>query len=393
LFNPAVQVPEFFSRFGRSSSGLTLQRPVSTPAPIRPSGGGFNPAVQVPQFFSRFGRSSSGLTLGGGAPSPSSGLLRGASGPLVQGAIMSVVSPLVQQVGRAGGEWIGENIIGRIPGVTTQKERLRQQATTPLQQITYAGANVPRLGQYGAPVTTDGSVPRPPAFTSATGAPTPASPASAPAARGGSVTPPSSSARSTPSPQRFSGGGSATFAPPAERAYTEEVSRTAQLTAQNPEMQRYEAARQADLKSGDFSKSEDIGMEMWARKNKTLAKAVKPGQAGYDVIQRVLQEDAKPNVGAFAETTPIFPGAQNYFSGQYQATPGATTLDLGAFTTQQNIPFAPPQSIGQFPFQPPTQAPVLTQGFGAAPGIDSLGAFTREQLSQELLKKFAGLQK
>jgi hypothetical protein len=180
---------------------------------------------------------------------------------------------------------------------------------------------------------------------------------------------------------------------PADRAYAQEVSRTAQLTAQNPEMQRYEAARQADLKSGDFSKSEDIGMEMWARKNKTLAKAVKPGQAGYDVIQRVLQEDAKPNVGAFAETTPIFPGAQNYFSGQYQATPGATTPDLGAFTTQQNIPFAPPQSIGQFPFQPPTQAPVLTQGFGAAPGIDSLGAFTREQLSQELLKKFAGLQK
>ena len=180
---------------------------------------------------------------------------------------------------------------------------------------------------------------------------------------------------------------------PSDRAYAQEVSRTAQHTAQNPEMQRYEAARQADLKSGDFSKSEDIGMEMWARKNKTLAKAVKPGQAGYDVIQRVLQEDTKPNVGAFAATTPIFPGAQNYFSGQYQTTPGATTPDLGAFTTQQNIPFAPPQSIGQFPFQPPTQAPALTQGFGSAPGVDTLGSFTRGLLSQELLKKFAGLQK
>jgi len=213
-----------------------------------------------------------------------------------------------------------------------------------------------------------------------------------------SFVPPPSSPTSPRSSSNFprSGGSTGTFASiasPADRAYAQEVSRTAQLTAQNPEMQRYEAARQADLKSGDFSKSEDIGMEMWARKNKTLAKAVKPGQAGYDVIQRVLQEDTKPNVGAFAATTPIFPGAQNYFSGQYQTTPGATTPDLGAFTTQQNIPFTPLKSIGQFPFQPPTQAPALTQGFGSAPGVDTLGSFTRKQLSQDLLNKFAGLQK
>lgn len=179
---------------------------------------------------------------------------------------------------------------------------------------------------------------------------------------------------------------------PADRAYAQEVSRTAQLTAQNPEMQRYEAARQADLKTGDYGKSEDIGMEMWARKNPTLAAKVKPGQAGYETIQRIRQEAAQPGIGAFAATTPLFPGAQNYFSNQYQATPGATTPNLDAFTTEQNIPFVP-QSIGQYPFQPPMQPPAPTQGFGSAPGIDSLGAFTRDQLSQELLKKFAGLQK
>ena len=242
-------------------------------------------------------------------------------------------------------------------------------------------------------MTTDGSVPRPPAFTSATGAPTAASPASASAVRGGSVTPPSSGARSTPSPQRFSGGGGrATFAPPAERAYTEEVSRTAQMTAQNPEMQRYESARQADMKTGDFSKSEAIGMEMWARQNPVLAAKVKPGQSGYETIQRVRQEAAQPGVGAFAATTPLFPGAQNFYSGQYQATPGATTPNIGAFTTQQTIPSVP-QNIGQYSFQAPMQPPVTSQGFGAAPGVDTVGSFTREQLSQELLKKFAGLQK
>lgn len=184
----------------------------------------------------------------------------------------------------------------------------------------------------------------------------------------------------------------ASMASPVDRAYAQEVSRTAQLTAQNPEMQRYEAARQADLKTGDFSKSEDIGMEMWARKNPTLAAKVKPGQAGYETIQRIRQEAAQPGIGAFAATTPLFPGAQDYFSGQYQATPGATTPNLNAFTTKQTIPFVP-QSIGQYPFQAPMQPPAPTQGFGSAPGIDSLGAFTRDQLSQELLKKFAGLQK
>ena len=413
LFNPAVQVPEFFSRFGRSSSGLTLQRPASTPAPIRPSGGGFNPAVQIPALFSRFGRSSSGLTLGGGMPSstPSVGTALGLGlstaiiPSLQEGRNMLMdrlgvprqVTDAIRAVDSAGNFATGlhSDLPGRVlSGIQSIQPGSNRPQSQPRQQITYIGANVPRLGQYGAPVTTDGSVPRPPAFTSATGAPTPASPASAPAARGGSVTPPSSSARSTPSPQRFSGGGSATFAPPAERAYTEEVSRTAQLTAQNPEMQRYEAARQADLKSGDFSNSEDIGMEMWARANPTLASKVKPGQAGYDTIQRVRQEAAQPGAGAFAATTPIFPGAQNFYSGQYQATPGATNPNVGAFTAQQTISSVP-QNIGQFPFQAtPMQTPgrpVTTQGFGSAPGVDTLGSFTRKQLSQDLLRKFAGL--
>lgn len=275
---------------------------------------------------------------------------------------------------------INSNLLGGVPsqGSFTQHGQTLYKDNQGRVFPDYATANQARLRREGANVTVNGVD----LYKTNEGKFYPNYAAAVAAKGGGAGT---ATASST--------GAFASLASPSDRAYAQEVSRTAQLTAQNPEMQRYEAARQSDLKSGDFSKSEDIGMEMWARKNKTLAKAVKPGQAGYDVIQRVLQEDAKPNVDAFAATTPIFPGAQNYFSGQYQATPGATTPDLGDFTTQQNIPFAPPQSIGQFPFQPPTQAPALTQGFGSAPGVDTFGSFTRGLLSQELLKKFAGLQK
>ena len=88
--------------------------------------------------------------------------------------------------------------------------------------------------------------------------------------------------------------------PAAERAYQSELSRTSQLAAQDPEMQRWAAQREADVKSKDYSKSEDMGMRIWAEKHGKLAKQVKPGQAGYDVIQQVLhgtsqQAAAQPN--------------------------------------------------------------------------------------------------
>ena len=88
--------------------------------------------------------------------------------------------------------------------------------------------------------------------------------------------------------------------PAAERAYQSELSRTSQLAAQDPEMQRWAAQREADVKSKDYSKSEDMGMRIWAEKHGNLAKQVKPGQAGYDVIQQVLhgtsqQAAAQPN--------------------------------------------------------------------------------------------------
>lgn len=91
----------------------------------------------------------------------------------------------------------------------------------------------------------------------------------------------------------FSGGGSSS---PADRAYEAEKARVAQLTAQDPELQRYEKARQLAVAPGatpaQVESAEDIGMQMWARANPKLAAKVRPGQAGYDVIQGTLAGQA-----------------------------------------------------------------------------------------------------
>jgi len=63
---------------------------------------------------------------------------------------------------------------------------------------------------------------------------------------------------------------------PEELAYNQERSRIAQLTAATPE---------------ERSKLRDEGMRIWAAKYRDdLAKQVKPGQSGYEVIQQVLNK-------------------------------------------------------------------------------------------------------
>ena len=83
---------------------------------------------------------------------------------------------------------------------------------------------------------------------------------------------------------------------PAERAQAAETSRIAQITAQDPELQRYEAARLKAVAPGatpeQVQSAEDIGMQMWAKANPTLAAKVKPGQSGYDAIQGTLAGEA-----------------------------------------------------------------------------------------------------
>ena len=52
----------------------------------------------------------------------------------------------------------------------------------------------------------------------------------------------------------------------ADRAYQRELSRIAQLTAQDPELQRYEKARAAAKTQEEMNSVRDIGMEIWQKK-------------------------------------------------------------------------------------------------------------------------------
>lgn len=99
----------------------------------------------------------------------------------------------------------------------------------------------------------------------------------------------------------------ASVSPAEERAYQTEKSRVAQLTAQDPELQRYKAARLKAVAPGatpeQVKSAEDVGMQIWAQKyGKTLAPKVKPGQAGYDVIQRTLYPGGTPAPALPAES-------------------------------------------------------------------------------------------
>jgi hypothetical protein len=84
---------------------------------------------------------------------------------------------------------------------------------------------------------------------------------------------------------------------PEERAYNEERSRIAQLTAQNPEFQNVGQLRN-DLR--------DQGMAIWAAKYGApggLASQVKPGAVGYDAIQRGIGIQELPSLEKRAEFT------------------------------------------------------------------------------------------
>jgi len=70
----------------------------------------------------------------------------------------------------------------------------------------------------------------------------------------------------------------------ADRAYRQDVSRIAQLTAQDPELQRYERARQLAAAPGatptQVQSAEDIGMQIWQQKYGNTPMAQPGGAVG-----------------------------------------------------------------------------------------------------------------
>ena len=130
----------------------------------------------------------------------------------------------------------------------------------------------------------------------------------------------------------------------ADRAYQQEASRVAQLTAQDPELQRYEKARASAKSQQEMDAARDIGMAIWARSNPELAKKVKPGQSGYEVIQNEINAGQMGPVKDFPfdttrplSPTPVPPEQRNvtYQGASPVPIPGAAPVVPVAFGTPQ----------------------------------------------------------
>ena len=141
----------------------------------------------------------------------------------------------------------------------------------------------------------------------------------------------------------------------ADRAYQQEVSRTAQLTAQDPELQRYENARKIAAAQGATPESvktaEDIGMQIWAKKYGGpggLASKVKPGQAGYEAIQGVLAP-GRGMPGSTSLYQGAFPGDDYRDYGEpptgAAALPGVNTPAITGVAAQTVVPQLDPAQV------------------------------------------------
>jgi len=215
------------------------------------------------------------------------------------------------------------------------------------------------------------------------------------------------------------------YSPAAERAYQQEVSRVAQLTAQDPELQRYEEARKKAVAAGPGSaaeqSAEDLGMQIWAQKyGKTLAPKVKPGQAGYDAIQRTLnagQMGTPADLGAFTGTAPAgFLGssgapATSSYTGVTPVNLGMGAIGPNALTNAYNMQTAstfnkfmegptlssqplgaPTASIGEVPTYSQLSQP-QSYGLGSIPGEEeTFGSDASQKFANTYAKKLLNFQ-
>jgi hypothetical protein len=128
----------------------------------------------------------------------------------------------------------------------------------------------------------------------------------------------------------YVGGGGSSFSAPqagsspaAERAYQQEASRVAQLTAQDPELQRYEKAREGAKTQADMNAARDIGMQIWQEKYGGTKMAQPGGAVGSfnPLMQSTFgyQTGMAPGqVSAMQQTAapiPVAPGEVPYFQG------------------------------------------------------------------------------
>lgn len=136
----------------------------------------------------------------------------------------------------------------------------------------------------------------------------------------------------------FSGG-----SPAAERAYQSEASRVAQLTAQDPELQRYEAARLKAVAPGatpeTVQAAEDIGMQIWRQKYGTTPMGQTGGAVGsFNPLMREtfgyqtgMAPDQLTAMQKTAAPIPVAPGAMPYQMGDLGTRVSETGYDPAAY--------------------------------------------------------------
>ena len=146
---------------------------------------------------------------------------------------------------------------------------------------------------------------------------------------------------------------------PADRAYQQELSRTAQLTAQDPELQRYEKARSAAKSQEEMNSVRDMGLAMWQEKY-----GKKPmGQPG----------------GAIGSFNPLM---QSTFGYQTGMSPG----DIAKTITN---PSAIPVSPGEAPYQIGDLGTRATSETGYDPTAYGITPEMIEEMKKRLLQQSA----
>jgi len=130
---------------------------------------------------------------------------------------------------------------------------------------------------------------------------------------------------------------------PEERAQAAETSRVAQLTAQDPELQRYEAARLKAVAPGataeQVQSAEDIGMQIWRQKYGTTPMGQTGGAVGSfnPLMQKTfgyqtgMAPDQLTAMQKTAAPIPVAPGAMPYQMGDLGTRVSETGYDPAAY--------------------------------------------------------------
>ncbi len=130
---------------------------------------------------------------------------------------------------------------------------------------------------------------------------------------------------------------------PEERAQAAETSRVAQLTAQDPELQRYEAARLKAVAPGATTETvqaaEDIGMQIWRQKYGTTPMGQTGGAVGTfnPLMDRMfgyqsgMAPDQLVEMQKTAAPIPVAPGAMPYQMGDLGTRISETGYDPAAY--------------------------------------------------------------